>query len=108
VTTDRRINTLTASCLLINKEPDMRLFFTAAFCLTLTHAVFAELSIHRGAVNGVVLNRNVAIYGAPTSESEVKHVLLTHHRRDVLRDAKRLAASGVEVVAPKAEEALIA
>ena len=86
----------------------MRLFFTAALCLTLTHAVFAELSIHRGAVNGVVLNRNVAIYGAPTSESEVKHVLLTHHRRDVLRDAKRLAASGVEVVAPKAEEALIA
>ena len=86
----------------------MRLLLTAALCLTLTHAALAELSIHRGAVNGVVLNRNVAIYGAPASESEVKHVLLTHHRRDVLRDAKRLAASGVEVVAPKAEEALIA
>lgn len=86
----------------------MRFLLAAAICMTHAVPVLAELSIHRGPVNGVVLNGNVAVYGAPASEADVKHVLLTHHRRDVLRDARRLASSGVEVVAPKAEEALIA
>jgi glyoxylase-like metal-dependent hydrolase (beta-lactamase superfamily II) len=69
----------------------------------------AEVSIHRGAVNGVVLGGDVAVYGAPPEiEIDVKHVLLTHHRRDVLRNARKLAAKGVKVIAPKSEEALIA
>ncbi|MDA0590111.1 MAG: MBL fold metallo-hydrolase [Planctomycetota bacterium] len=70
---------------------------------------FAAVSIHRDAVNGVVLGGDVAVYGAPPDlEKGVKHVLLTHHRRDVLRDARKLAAAGVKVVAPRDEEALIA
>ena len=66
-------------------------------------------TIHRGPVNGVILNNQIAVYGAPPDvETRLTHVLLTHHRRDVLRDARRLAATGVKVFAPKSEEALIA
>lgn len=89
----------------------MRVSFSLIFCGILSGfatPLSAELSIHRGPVNGVVLNGTVAIYGAPESEAGVKHVLLTHHRRDVLRDARQLAGKGVRVIAPQAEEALIA
>jgi glyoxylase-like metal-dependent hydrolase (beta-lactamase superfamily II) len=88
----------------------MRFFFAAFLCagLVADSSPANAVSIHRGPVNGVVVGGDVAIYGAHETETGVKHLLLTHHRRDVLRDARRLAAKGVTIAAPKAEEALIA
>ncbi|MFP6765163.1 MAG: MBL fold metallo-hydrolase, partial [Planctomycetaceae bacterium] len=77
--------------------------------LLLPFASLRAATIHPGPVNGVILNDQIAVYGAPSdTDVNLTHVLLTHHRRDVLRDARRLSAAGVKVVAPKAEESLIA
>lgn len=61
-----------------------------------------------GAVNSVAISRGektLAVYGL--SQGIAEQLLLTHHRRDVLSNARRLIESGTKAVAPGAEQALI-
>ena len=70
------------------------------------HLVFS-----RGAVNGVVLEREgerLAVYGYPKGEgSRIDHMLLTHHRRDVIWAARQAITDQTDVYAPETERQLI-
>ena len=72
--------------------------------------VGASVSVVRGPVNGVLIQRNgavLAIYGDPRSQpGNAQQVLFTHHRRDVVWAGRQLVDRGAEAVAPEAEKAL--
>ena len=67
------------------------------------------LQVVRGAVNGVLLQRDgktLAVYGDPRENPDpVDTVLLTHHRRDVVWAGRTLVAAGAKAVVPAAEVA---
>ena len=72
--------------------------------------VTPNVSVVRGPVNGVLIQRNgetLAVYGDPRAEpAKVQQVLFTHHRRDVAWAGRRLVEQGSKAVAPEAEKAL--
>lgn len=72
--------------------------------------ITASVSVVRGSVNGVLMQRHgesLAIYGDPRPEpGKARQVLFTHHRRDVAWAGRRLVEQGAEAVAPEAEKAL--
>jgi len=72
----------------------------------------ASVSVVRGPVNGVLIQRSgqtLAIYGDPRpNPPAVRQVLFTHHRRDVVWAGQPLVKRGAEAVAPEAERALFA
>jgi glyoxylase-like metal-dependent hydrolase (beta-lactamase superfamily II) len=72
--------------------------------------ITASVSVVRGPVNGVLIQRNgeaLAIYGDPRPKpGKAQQVLFTHHRRDVVWAGRRLVEQGAEAVAPDAEKAL--
>ena len=67
------------------------------------------LRVVRGAVNGVLLQRDgktLAVYGDPRENPDpVDTVLLTHHRRDVVWAGRTLVSMGAKAVVPTAEVA---
>jgi hypothetical protein len=72
--------------------------------------ITASVSVVRGPVNGVLIQRNreaLAVYGDPRPEpGKARQVLFTHHRRDVVWAGRLLVERGAEAVAPDAEKAL--
>src|SRR5882724_13104900 len=74
--------------------------------------VTAGVSVIRGPVNGVLIQRNgdtLAIYGDPRPKPPAaRQVLFTHHRRDVVWAGRQLVELGAQAVAPEAEKALFA
>ena len=74
--------------------------------------IAAGVSVVRGPVNGLLIQRSgetLAIYGDPRPEPVMaRHVLFTHHRRDVVWAGRRLVEQGAKAVAPEAEKALFA
>lgn len=72
--------------------------------------ITASVSVVRGPVNGVLLQRNgdaLAIYGDPRQEpAKALQVLFTHHRRDVVWAGRRMIQNGAQAIAPEAEKAL--
>ena len=72
--------------------------------------VSPHLTVYPGAVNGVMIedgDTTVAVYGLPDKvEVEVDHLLLTHHRRDVVTSALKVIKAGAHVHAPEAERDL--
>jgi glyoxylase-like metal-dependent hydrolase (beta-lactamase superfamily II) len=70
--------------------------------------ITANVSVVRGAVNGVLIQRpsgTVAIYGDPRPEpARARMVLFTHHRRDVVWAGRTMMARGAQGVAPEAEK----
>ncbi len=73
-----------------------------------TEAVTGRVSVLPGPVNGVhVAGADVAVYGLPSDELSAKHLLLTHHRRDVLRDARATIVRGASASAPATERAFL-
>src|SRR6185295_12888850 len=74
-----------------------------------TEKLTPSVSVVRGAVNGVLIQRNgetLAIYGDPRDNpAKARQVLFTHHRRDVAWAGRRLVEQGAEGVAPDAEKA---
>src|SRR5712692_2090248 len=72
--------------------------------------IAAGVSVVRGPVNGVLIQRNgdtLAVYSDPRPEpAQASQVLLTHHRRDVVWAGRRLVEQGAKAVAPEAEKAL--
>jgi glyoxylase-like metal-dependent hydrolase (beta-lactamase superfamily II) len=73
-------------------------------------AVATGVSVVRGPVNGVLIERNqqmLAVYGDPRPEPRrTSMVLFTHHRRDVAWAGRLLVAQGAQSVGPAAEVAL--
>lgn len=71
----------------------------------------AHLRVHEGPVNQAVIGTNdesVAVYSAPElPASDIKTVLFTSHRRDVVTAAEAVIAAGAKVVAAEAERELI-
>ncbi len=67
------------------------------------------LQVVRGAVNGVLIQRDgktLAVYGDPRENPHpVDMVLFTHHRRDVVWAGRTLVATGAKAVVPAAEVA---
>src|SRR5216684_2292563 len=92
------------------------ILFTAGATVAAAAAPFgvekitADVSVVRGPVNGVLIQRNgetLIIYGDPRPEpAKARHVLFTHHRRDVVWAGRRLVERGAEAVAPEAEKTL--
>lgn len=74
--------------------------------------ITAGVSVVRGPVNGVLIQRNgdtLAIYGDPRPKPiKARQVLFTHHRRDVVWAGRGLVEQGAKAVAPEAEKALFA
>src|SRR5438445_6582034 len=74
--------------------------------------IAASVSLIHGPVNGLLIQRSgetLAIYGDPRPEPVMaRHVLFTHHRRDVVWAGRRLVEQGAKAVAPEAEKALFA
>ncbi len=74
-----------------------------------TEEIAAGVRVVRGAVNGVLLERNgktLAIYGDPRENPEpVDTVLLTHHRRDVVWASRTPVSLGAKAIVPAAEVA---
>ncbi|HKW98371.1 MAG TPA: hypothetical protein VJN43_11615 [Bryobacteraceae bacterium] len=72
--------------------------------------ITASVSVVRGPVNGVLIERNhqvLAIYGDPRDQpASARMVLFTHHRRDVAWAGRLLVERGAEAVAPEAEKNL--
>ncbi len=71
--------------------------------------ILPHLSVYPGAVNGVLIkdgDTTVSVYGLP-DKVEVDHLLLTHHRRDVVTSAAKVIKAGAHVHAPDAERGLI-
>ena len=72
-----------------------------------TEMVGANVQVLRGAVNGVLLERNgktLAIYGDPRKQpASADTVLFTHHRRDVVWAGRTLVAAGAKAVVPAGE-----
>jgi glyoxylase-like metal-dependent hydrolase (beta-lactamase superfamily II) len=71
--------------------------------------VAAGISVVRGPVNGVLIERGghrLAVYGDPRPHpAAVEQVLFTHDRRDVVWAGRALVAHGAQGVAPDAEKA---
>jgi glyoxylase-like metal-dependent hydrolase (beta-lactamase superfamily II) len=69
--------------------------------------VTPSLVFHAGAVNGAVISRGgetVAVYRDPRKDAPpARHLLLTHHRRDVVWAAREGVRRGSAAVAPAAE-----
>jgi glyoxylase-like metal-dependent hydrolase (beta-lactamase superfamily II) len=92
------------------------ILFTAGATVAAAAAPFgvekitADVSVVRGPVNAVLIQRNgetLTIYGDPRPEpAKARQVLFTHHRRDVVWAGRRLVEWGAEAVAPEAEKAL--
>ena len=62
-----------------------------------------------GPVNGLLVHRNVLVYGDPGSHiKSVSYVLFTHARRDVVWAGAPLVAAGAAAVVPKREHDLFA
>jgi glyoxylase-like metal-dependent hydrolase (beta-lactamase superfamily II) len=72
--------------------------------------VTASLSVARGPVNGVLIQRGgetLAVYGDPRPNPvRATRVLFTHHRRDVVWAGRAMVEHGAEAVGPEAEKAL--
>jgi glyoxylase-like metal-dependent hydrolase (beta-lactamase superfamily II) len=72
--------------------------------------ITASVSVVRGPVNGVLIQRNgdtLAIYGDPRPKPvKANQILFTHHRRDVVWAGRRLVEQGAKAVAPEAEKVL--
>lgn len=72
--------------------------------------ITADVRIVRGPVNGVLIERGgetLAIYGDPRPKpANVRQVLFTHHRRDVVWAGRRILERGAAAVAPEAEKTL--
>src|ERR1700692_1428070 len=70
----------------------------------------ASLSVARGPVNGVLIQRNgetLAVYGDPRpNPAPAKQVLFTHHRREVVWAGRALVEHGAKAVGPEAEKPL--
>ena len=66
------------------------------------------VTVQRGAISRVLIEtgqEKLAVYGGSVRRAgNVELLLLTHNRRDVLRDAVNLAGAGVNVVIPAAEK----
>jgi glyoxylase-like metal-dependent hydrolase (beta-lactamase superfamily II) len=75
-------------------------------------AIAPGIRVIRGDSNGVLIDsggKTLAVYGDPRERGErAEVVLLTHHRRDVVWAAERMAGRGAKVVAPAAERQRIA
>lgn len=70
--------------------------------------VTPHLHVIPGAVNSALIEDDetvIVVYGA-TNSVEVDHLLLTHHRRDVVTSARRALKSAGRVYAPEAERDL--
>jgi glyoxylase-like metal-dependent hydrolase (beta-lactamase superfamily II) len=69
----------------------------------------ASLSVARGPVNGVLIQRNgetLAVYGDPRpNAARSKQVLFTHHRRDVVWAGRAMVEHGAAAVGPASEKA---
>src|SRR5258708_7859425 len=85
---------------------------TAAAPAVPVRKIAAGVTVVRGPVNGVLIERNgetLAIYGDPRPKSAAaRQVLFTHHRRDVVWAGRQLVEQGAKAVAPEAEKALFA
>lgn len=98
-----------------NIEDAMRhicLWTAVLFIAATTEAeqITPRISLNSGPVNQVVIRTsggNIAVYGSDETNG-ISTVLLTHHRRDVVQAAQALIDAKAKVVAPVAEEALIA
>ena len=84
--------------------------FVSSMSLPAAEKITPSVTLHRGAVNGVEIIRRgqrMAVYGWPrTVRGKCELLLLTHHRRDVVAQARRLSKQAM-VVIPAAEKALI-
>ncbi|MCA9141354.1 MAG: MBL fold metallo-hydrolase [Planctomycetaceae bacterium] len=88
------------------------------FCILLAsvqvlaaESISSSVTLERGPVNSVLVEQDgkrLAVYGA-SSEVTPKYelLLLTHHRRDVLCQARTAITAGASAVAPEAERELI-
>ncbi len=88
----------------------MRLF-VAALVLTAASARAAALSAEvrflPGPVNGLLVGREVVLYGdAENRVPKASHALFTHARRDVVWAGHRLVEAGAKAVVPQAERGL--
>lgn len=88
----------------------LSLLLTGATSATIAaDEISPHLQFYPGAVNGVLIedgDTTVSVYGLP-DKVEVDHLLLTHHRRDVVTSAAKVIKAGAHVHAPEAERALI-
>src|ERR1700720_3935668 len=70
----------------------------------------ASLSVARGPVNGVLIQRHgetLAVYGDPRpNPTRANQVLFTHHRRDVVWAGRAMVEHGAKAIGPEAEKPL--
>ncbi|MEO8497514.1 MAG: MBL fold metallo-hydrolase [Planctomycetota bacterium] len=74
-------------------------------------AITPRVSLESGAVNAVLVEQDgnrLAIYGTTdAAKPKCEQILLTHHRRDVLAQARPAVTAGAAAVAPEKERDLI-
>jgi glyoxylase-like metal-dependent hydrolase (beta-lactamase superfamily II) len=90
-------------------------FLGTAFSHAIADQLTKSCEFKAGPINGVVITRGehkLAVYGfgngsKAQTTSKIDHLLLTHHRRDILSNSRGLIERGSKAIAPVAERELI-